>query len=147
MEETEACSARVSTLSLISPRHRQSGEPSFSLQCGSDYKEFPAGLRRSGRLQSRARQVLGLRAQPAAFGNGGHVRGRVFAHQRSQTALRNDTFVVVSRHERKKPIELRTAISSFVSGPVTVMGSVKSRRPPGFSSRVQSAITRGRLGR
>ena len=48
---------------------------------------------------------------------------------------------------RKKPMELRTRISSFVSCPVTTMGSVKSRRPLGRSTRCQSRKTFNRPGR
>ena len=48
--------------------------------------------------------------------------------------------------KRKNPIELRMAISSAVTGPVSTMGSVKSSRPAGLSTRAHSAITRGRFG-
>ena len=44
-------------------------------------------------------------------------------------------------------MELRTASSAFVSGPVMVQGSVNSKRPPTLSRRAQAAMTRGRSGR
>src|SRR6266446_5825583 len=90
----------------------KAGEPSFSRNAGSDYKEFLlafVGLVAFNLAQGR---FSGCARSAAAFGNGGHVRGHVFAHQQSQTALRNDTFVVVSRHEKEEAD--RTADGDFV---------------------------------
>lgn len=107
--------------------------------CRASNDRSPSTCRTAVLLDSRAARRFSATAAMLA------VTSLLTSNRRPHWAITSLSWS--SGTNRKNPAELRTAISSFVSGPVTVAGSVKSRRPPGFSKRAHSAITRGRLGR
>ena len=74
-------------------------------------------------------------------------RGHVLTSRTTKPASARRCSLCPSGVNRKKPIELRTRISSFVSCPVTTIGSVKSAGAPGRSTRYQSRRTPDRPGR